>query len=163
MNVGIVKTDMVCHFYLDCGVGAWLGEFDSNSWCDPFRTWQHAYSFDPIANMTDEQAALVLGGTFSCVIIHHASHSHCTAQVNTFYGRNNPHPPILTPSYGPAPHRPPKFSGQDRDEMLPARYHVCMKSDTVSTSVVSPLSPSSLCGALCAQGPVISNERQLSP
>ena len=34
-----------------------------NSWCDPFKTWQKSYSFNPTANLTDEQAKLVLGGT----------------------------------------------------------------------------------------------------
>lgn len=35
---------------------------NSNSWCDPFKTWQKAYSFDPVANLTADQAKLVLGG-----------------------------------------------------------------------------------------------------
>ena len=34
----------------------------SNSWCDPFKTWQHAYSFDPLKNVTADQAKLILGG-----------------------------------------------------------------------------------------------------
>ncbi|KAJ3732372.1 N-acetylhexosaminidase [Lentinula guzmanii] len=51
------------YFYLDCGAGGWVGANPSgNSWCDPFKTWQYAYSFDPIANMTDAQAKLVIGG-----------------------------------------------------------------------------------------------------
>jgi len=51
------------YFYLDCGGGGWVGDFPSgNSWCDPFKTWSNAYNFDPIANMTAEQAALVIGG-----------------------------------------------------------------------------------------------------
>ncbi|KAF8901265.1 N-acetylhexosaminidase [Mucidula mucida] len=50
-------------FYLDCGHGAWVGDFvDGNSWCDPFKSWQKSYSFDPVVNMTTEQADLVLGG-----------------------------------------------------------------------------------------------------
>ena len=36
--------------------------FNSNSWCDPFKTWQHAYSFDPLKNVTADQAKLILGG-----------------------------------------------------------------------------------------------------
>ncbi|KAJ3997919.1 N-acetylhexosaminidase [Lentinula boryana] len=51
------------YFYLDCGAGGWVGANPSgNSWCDPFKTWQYAYSFDPIANMTDAQAKQVIGG-----------------------------------------------------------------------------------------------------
>ncbi|KAG7444174.1 N-acetylhexosaminidase [Guyanagaster necrorhizus] len=51
------------YFYLDCGAGEWLGnDVSGNSWCDPFKTWQKAYSFDPTANLTDEQSQLVLGG-----------------------------------------------------------------------------------------------------
>jgi len=51
------------YFYLDCGAGGWVGSFPSgNSWCDPFKTWQKAYSFDPLANLTTDQASLVLGG-----------------------------------------------------------------------------------------------------
>ncbi|KAJ6622696.1 N-acetylhexosaminidase [Mycena sp. CBHHK59/15] len=51
------------YFYLDCGHGGWVGNFPTgNSWCDPFKTWQHAYVFDPVANLTAAQAKLVLGG-----------------------------------------------------------------------------------------------------
>ncbi|OSC97365.1 glycoside hydrolase family 20 protein [Trametes coccinea BRFM310] len=51
------------YFYLDCGAGEWLGnDILGNSWCDPFKTWQRAYSFDPYANLTTDQYALVLGG-----------------------------------------------------------------------------------------------------
>jgi len=51
------------YFYLDCGGGGWVGDFPAgNSWCDPFKTWSNAYSFDPLANLTAEQATLVLGG-----------------------------------------------------------------------------------------------------
>ncbi|KAF7316026.1 Beta-hexosaminidase [Mycena indigotica] len=51
------------YFYLDCGHGGWVGAFPTgNSWCDPFKTWQHAYVFDPVANLTAAQASLVLGG-----------------------------------------------------------------------------------------------------
>ncbi|KAJ6477180.1 N-acetylhexosaminidase [Mycena vitilis] len=51
------------YFYLDCGHGGWVGDFPTgNSWCDPFKTWQHAYSFDPVANLTSAQAERVLGG-----------------------------------------------------------------------------------------------------
>ncbi|CDO72187.1 Glycoside Hydrolase Family 20 protein [Trametes cinnabarina] len=51
------------YFYLDCGGGGWVGANpNGNSWCDPFKTWQHAYSFNPTANLTAEESKLVLGG-----------------------------------------------------------------------------------------------------
>ncbi|EAU86209.2 beta-hexosaminidase [Coprinopsis cinerea okayama7 len=51
------------YFYLDCGGGGWIGNNpNGNSWCDPFKTWQKAYSFNPRANLTEEEAKLVLGG-----------------------------------------------------------------------------------------------------
>ncbi|RDB19005.1 Beta-hexosaminidase 2 [Hypsizygus marmoreus] len=51
------------YFYLDCGAGEWLGNNPSgNSWCDPFKTWQKSYTFDPLASLTTAQHALVLGG-----------------------------------------------------------------------------------------------------
>ncbi|KAH9953189.1 N-acetylhexosaminidase [Russula dissimulans] len=51
------------YFYLDCGAGGWLGDFPiGNSWCDPFKTWQNAYTFDPLENLTAAQAQFVLGG-----------------------------------------------------------------------------------------------------
>ncbi|CDO72185.1 Glycoside Hydrolase Family 20 protein [Trametes cinnabarina] len=70
------------YFYLDCGAGEWIGDdvaAHSNSWCDPFKTWQkvsmmvaervlpshrgkQSYTFDPLANITKSQAHLVLGG-----------------------------------------------------------------------------------------------------
>ena len=47
----------------DCGHGAWVGDFPTgNSWCDPFKSWQLSYSFDPVANLTADEAKLVLGG-----------------------------------------------------------------------------------------------------
>ncbi|KAG1899664.1 glycoside hydrolase family 20 protein [Suillus fuscotomentosus] len=51
------------YFYLDCGAGAWLGgDPTGNSWCDPFKTWSESYTFDPLANLTEAQYELVLGG-----------------------------------------------------------------------------------------------------
>ncbi|KAI5481434.1 beta-hexosaminidase [Pseudohyphozyma bogoriensis] len=50
------------YFYLDCGGGGWLGDYNSNSWCDPFKTWQQVYSFDPYNNITEAQRPLILGG-----------------------------------------------------------------------------------------------------
>ncbi|KAH9990282.1 N-acetylhexosaminidase [Russula vinacea] len=50
-------------FYLDCGAGGWLGNYPpGNSWCEPFKTWQNAYTFDPTANLSATEAKLVLGG-----------------------------------------------------------------------------------------------------
>jgi len=50
-------------FYLDCGAGEWINSpGGANSWCDPFKTWQKAYSFDPLANITTSQTHLILGG-----------------------------------------------------------------------------------------------------
>ncbi|TRM56960.1 glycoside hydrolase family 20 protein [Schizophyllum amplum] len=40
------------YFYLDCGAGAWVGNYPyGSSWCDPFKSWQYA-----------DQASLVMGG-----------------------------------------------------------------------------------------------------
>ncbi|KAJ7465078.1 glycoside hydrolase family 20 protein, partial [Mycena latifolia] len=51
------------YFYLDCGAGEWIGKDPTgNSWCDPFKTWQKSYTFNPLANLTSAQANLVLGG-----------------------------------------------------------------------------------------------------
>ncbi|KAG6872266.1 hypothetical protein C0995_011403 [Termitomyces sp. Mi166 len=51
------------YFYLDCGAGGWVGQnVLGNSWCDPFKTWQKSYSFNPLANLTQEQSKFVLGG-----------------------------------------------------------------------------------------------------
>ncbi|KAJ3518178.1 hypothetical protein NLJ89_g16 [Agrocybe chaxingu] len=52
------------YFYLDCGGGGWVGQnVLGNSWCDPFKTWQKvAYSFNPLAGLTEDQYHLVLGG-----------------------------------------------------------------------------------------------------
>ncbi|KAG7088854.1 hypothetical protein E1B28_012808 [Marasmius oreades] len=51
------------YLYLDCGAGEWLGNDPTgNSWCDPFKTWQRSYIFDPTANLTESESKLVLGG-----------------------------------------------------------------------------------------------------
>ena len=44
----------------------------SNSWCDPFKTWQYAYSFDPLANLTSDQYSQIMGGA-SCLLYRCAS------------------------------------------------------------------------------------------
>ena len=56
--------------YLDCGRGAWIpyanDVFDKgypfNDWCGPTKSWGLIYSHNPRANMSEEQAKLVLGG-----------------------------------------------------------------------------------------------------
>ncbi|KAK3953150.1 glycoside hydrolase superfamily [Pseudoneurospora amorphoporcata] len=57
-------------WYLDCGRGQWLN-FDNAAyaafspfldWCNPYKGWRHVYSHDPVANLTEEEAKLVLGG-----------------------------------------------------------------------------------------------------
>lgn len=51
------------YFYMDCGAGEWIGDDPSgNSWCDPFKTWQYTYTFDPLANLTSDQYPLIMGG-----------------------------------------------------------------------------------------------------
>ncbi|GAA6035914.1 hypothetical protein JCM8097_005160 [Rhodosporidiobolus ruineniae] len=51
------------YVYLDCGSGPWVGNnVGGRSWCDPFKSWQKVYSFDPLANLTASQYKLVLGG-----------------------------------------------------------------------------------------------------
>ncbi|TFY54309.1 hypothetical protein EVJ58_g8941 [Rhodofomes roseus] len=51
------------YFYLDCGAGEWVGgDPTGNSWCDPFKTWQYAYTFDPLANLTSDQYSQIMGG-----------------------------------------------------------------------------------------------------
>ncbi|ESK83478.1 glycoside hydrolase family 20 protein [Moniliophthora roreri MCA 2997] len=51
------------YFYMDCGLGGWIGDFPAgNSWCEPFKTWQKSYSFNPTANLTEAESQLVLGG-----------------------------------------------------------------------------------------------------
>jgi hexosaminidase len=59
------------HQYLDCGRGQWLNwangasfqtGYPFNDWCGPTKSWRLIYSHDPTANLTAEEAALVLGG-----------------------------------------------------------------------------------------------------
>ncbi|KAI0007488.1 glycoside hydrolase family 20 protein [Xylariaceae sp. FL0662B] len=66
-----VITSDYNYWYLDCGQGHWMNfaEGDSfaayypfNDWCSPTKGWRLAYSYDPRANLTDSEAALVLGG-----------------------------------------------------------------------------------------------------
>ncbi|XXG94097.1 Glucosamine-6-phosphate isomerase (Glucosamine-6-phosphate deaminase) (GNPDA) (GlcN6P deaminase) [Hypoxylon texense] len=66
-----VITSNYNYWYLDCGRGQWLniaeGEsFEANwpfnDWCGPTKSWRLVYSYDPRAGLTEEEAALVLGG-----------------------------------------------------------------------------------------------------
>ncbi|EIN12436.1 beta-hexosaminidase [Punctularia strigosozonata HHB-11173 SS5] len=51
------------YFYLDCGGGQWLGnDTEGTSWCDPYKHWQKAYSFDPFADLQESEYDQVLGG-----------------------------------------------------------------------------------------------------
>ena len=40
----------VDYYYLDCSFG---NEYGGNSWCDPYKTWWHIYSFEPSDYMDD--------------------------------------------------------------------------------------------------------------
>ncbi|KAI0966251.1 glycoside hydrolase family 20 protein [Xylaria arbuscula] len=58
------------YWYLDCGRGQWLNfgpdqiadYYPFPDWCSPYKNWRLVYSYDPRANLTAEQAELVLGG-----------------------------------------------------------------------------------------------------
>ncbi|KAG0299827.1 hypothetical protein BGZ98_009725 [Dissophora globulifera] len=51
------------YWYLDCGFGDWLGNWtQGRSWCDPYKSWQKVYSFNPIMGLTEKEAKNVLGG-----------------------------------------------------------------------------------------------------
>lgn len=143
------------YFYLDCGLGGWVGDnVEGNSWCDPFKTWQKSYSFDPVANMTSEQAELVLGGTS-----HSLKFSQCVliiSQASTSSGPSRLLLPTSTLPSGPAPPPPPRCSGQDRAATLPLPSRVSTTWPTASTRGVSQLSHCSLSGVRSALTPAIS-------
>ncbi|KAG1815815.1 glycoside hydrolase superfamily, partial [Suillus variegatus] len=51
------------HFYLDYGAGEGLGgDPIGNGWRDPFKSYMNAYTFHPLANLTEAQYELVVGG-----------------------------------------------------------------------------------------------------
>ncbi|KAG7293117.1 hypothetical protein NEMBOFW57_003163 [Staphylotrichum longicolle] len=59
------------YWYLDCGRGQWVNwanggafamGFPFNDWCGPTKSWRLVYSHDPTANLTADEAKLVLGG-----------------------------------------------------------------------------------------------------
>lgn len=45
-------------WYLDCGTGSWLN--NGSSWCDPYKTWQTVYDYEPTTNVRNH--ANVIGG-----------------------------------------------------------------------------------------------------
>ncbi|KAJ2725953.1 Glucosamine-6-phosphate isomerase (Glucosamine-6-phosphate deaminase) (GNPDA) (GlcN6P deaminase) [Coemansia sp. Benny D115] len=50
-------------YYLDCGHGSWLSNFEGSSWCDPYKGWQQIYSYNPLTNITEpDKQKLVIGG-----------------------------------------------------------------------------------------------------
>ncbi|CAG8480516.1 24582_t:CDS:2 [Dentiscutata erythropus] len=58
-----VVTGSGDYWYLDCGHGGWLGNnVEGKSWCDPYKTWQMIYSYNPIKELSDEEAKFVIGG-----------------------------------------------------------------------------------------------------
>ncbi|KAI8600712.1 beta-D-N-acetylhexosaminidase 1 [Dissophora ornata] len=58
-----VITGSADYWYLDCGFGDWLGNWTmGRSWCDPYKSWQRIYSFNPISGLSPKEAKNVLGG-----------------------------------------------------------------------------------------------------
>ncbi|KAK3310151.1 glycoside hydrolase family 20 protein [Chaetomium strumarium] len=58
-------------WYLDCGRGQWLNwangaafqtGYPFSDWCGPTKSWQLMYSHDPTADLTADEAKLVVGG-----------------------------------------------------------------------------------------------------
>jgi len=47
-------------WYLDCGTGDWIG--GGTSWCDPYKTWQTVYDYEPTSGVNQQYVANVLGG-----------------------------------------------------------------------------------------------------
>eukprot|EP00128_Syssomonas_multiformis_P009737 Colp12_sorted_trinity150504_noHs@16657 len=48
------------NWYLDCGAGNWVN--GGTSWCDPFKTWQTVYAYNPTDGLNATQKHMVLGG-----------------------------------------------------------------------------------------------------
>ncbi|CAG8638579.1 14567_t:CDS:2, partial [Cetraspora pellucida] len=58
-----VVTGSGDYWYLDCGYGGWYGNnIEGRSWCDPYKTWQKIYSYNPIEELSDKEAKFVIGG-----------------------------------------------------------------------------------------------------
>lgn len=54
------------------GHGGWVGDYPAGaSWCDPFKSWQAIYAFDPFANITASQQHFVKGGTLEIFATRH--------------------------------------------------------------------------------------------
>ncbi len=57
------------HWYLDCGAGQWITSIPQHErefypfldYCDPVKNWRYMYSYDPISNLTAEEAKMVVG------------------------------------------------------------------------------------------------------
>ncbi|KAJ2783892.1 Glucosamine-6-phosphate isomerase (Glucosamine-6-phosphate deaminase) (GNPDA) (GlcN6P deaminase) [Coemansia javaensis] len=50
-------------YYLDCGHGSWVSNFEGGTWCDPHKDWKKIYNYNPLTNITDPaKQKLVLGG-----------------------------------------------------------------------------------------------------
>ena len=59
-------------WYLDCGFGGWIDPDLSNpnstikspylDYCAPLSNWRHVYSYDPLADIPEDQQHLILGG-----------------------------------------------------------------------------------------------------
>ena len=50
-------------YYLDCGRGSFIvGTKAGNSWCNPYKSWQHIYNHDILANITKNAIDQVIGG-----------------------------------------------------------------------------------------------------
>lgn len=71
-----VIVSLALHLYLDCGYGGWVTndpryvdipdneEFNAGlggSWCAPYKTWQRIYNYDFTQNLTDSEAAHIVG------------------------------------------------------------------------------------------------------
>ena len=90
--------------YQDCGQGEWIGENGGgNSWCDPFKSWAHMYSFNPFGNLTDAQQSQVLGGQTSL----------WSEQVS-----------LNLRDIGPVGLRPPCIRSHPRCPLLPSAVHL---------------------------------------
>lgn len=59
-------------WYLDCGFGQWVDPSTTNpqtpiappytDYCSPYKSWREIYAYDPAANLTAAQNALMIGG-----------------------------------------------------------------------------------------------------
>lgn len=156
----------------DCGQGGWVtGNPDKdsktgniNSWCDPYKTWMKAITYDPYANLTsDAQKELVVGGTslsFTEIFLP------ANAQAKRRCGLNRPTPTTSRPSCGHALPRSPRSSGRAAarraSPVTPSPLlAACTISDTASTRVASVPYRSSQSGVPSAQESVCLRVRAL--